>query len=88
MKRCTYFGFGPYKSPTVIIISGCIGPIVATALTAENPTDITGWRTLFLITMGLYIFTWFLYVSFVKVKPLPFDDQREEQLNKQEYKEI
>ena len=38
--------------------------------------------------MGLYIFTWFLYVSFVKVKPLPFDDQSEEELTKQEYKEI
>ena len=70
------------------MISGCIGPIVATALTAHNPTDINGWRTLFLITMGLYIFTWFLYVSFVKVKPLPFDDQSEEELTKQEYKEI
>ena len=61
---------------------------MATALTADDPTDISGWRTLFLTTVGLYVATWFLYVTFVKIKPLPFDDQSEEKLAKQEYREI
>ena len=65
-----------------------ICPIVATALTANDPTDISGWRTLFLTTVGLYVVTWLLYIAFVKIKPLPFDDQSEEKLAKQKYKEI
>lgn len=69
-------------------VSGLIVPILATALTANDPTDISGWRTLFLTTVGLYVVTWFLYVAFVKIKPLPFDDQSEEKLKNQKYKEI
>ena len=72
----------------IISISGLIVPILATALTANDPTDISGWRTLFLTTVGLYVVTWFLYVAFVKIKPLPFDDQSEEKLKNQKYKEI
>ena len=65
-----------------------ICPIVATALTANDPTDISGWRTLFLTTVGLYVVTWLLYIAFVKIKPLPFGDRSEEKLAKQKYKEI
>ena len=37
---------------------------------------------------GMLAFFWFLYVSLVTVKPLPFDAPSEEELTKQEYKEI
>ena len=54
-------------------VSGLICPLLATALTAADPYDLTGWRTLFLLSFGLYVLTWFFYFAFVKVQPLPFD---------------
>ena len=54
-------------------VSGLITPLVATALTANDPYDLEGWRTLFLLSFGVYTFAWLLYVAFVTVKPLPFD---------------
>ena len=70
-------------------LSGWFVTIVATALTANDPYDISGWRTLFLITVGLYVFAWLLYVVFIKITPLPFDEQSEEKLSKRgEFTEI
>ena len=54
-------------------VSGLITGPVATALTAYNPEDLQGWRTLFLLSFGVYTFAWILYVAFVYVKPLAFD---------------
>ena len=53
--------------------------MVATALTAADPYDLTGWRTLFLLSFGLYVLTWFLYFAFVKIQPLPFDPRSQNQ---------
>ena len=70
-------------------LSGWFVTIVATALTANDPYDISGWRTLFLITVGLYVFAWLLFVVFIKITPLPFDEQSEEKLSKRgEFTEI
>ena len=54
-------------------VSGLITPLVATALVADNPQDLDGWRTLFLLSSGVYTFAWLLYVAFVNVRPLSFD---------------
>ena len=60
-------------------LSGMICPLVATALTAADPYDLSGWRTLFLLGTALYVISWFFYVAFVKVKPLPFDPRSKNQ---------
>ena len=65
-----------------------ICPMVATALTAADPYDLTGWRTLFLLSFGLYVLTWFLYFAFVKIQPLPFDPRSQNQpLNEKQEEE-
>ena len=62
-------------------LAGMVGPLMATALTADDPGDISGWRSLFLLSSALYALTWFLYVVFVKVRPLHFDPQAYSILN-------
>ena len=65
-------------------VSGLITPLVATALVADNPQDLAGWRTLFLLSAGVYTFAWVLYVAFVYVRPLPFDPVSKSQSPKTE----
>ena len=78
-----------FNSNSLCKLSGWFVTIVATALTANDPYDISGWRTLFLITVGLYVFAWLLFVVFIKITPLPFDEQSEEKLSKRgEFTEI
>ena len=58
---------------TIASSSGFITTFLSTAFIGEDPTDVTGWRKMFLLSGGLCAASLFLFLIFAKFDPVKFD---------------
>ena len=69
----TYSGTAYGFVSTMGNISGFITPLVAAALTKEDPHDITGWRNLFWLSASFYFVAALAFPLLVKLSPAKFE---------------
>ena len=73
----TYSGTAYGFVSTMGNISGFITPLVAAALTKEDPHDITGWRNLFWLSASFYFVAALAFPLLVKLSPSKFEQNND-----------
>jgi len=58
--------------------AGFITPILTSAVTGHNPTDVTGWRNLFWISSSLLLAAMLVFVFFATFEPARFEYEGDE----------
>ena len=60
--------------------AGFITPMLTSAMTGEDPTDVNGWRHLFWISSGLLLASLVVFTAFARFEPAKFEYEDEKDL--------
>ena len=60
--------------------AGFITPMLTSAMTGQDPTDVNGWRHLFWISSGLLLTSLIVFTAFAQFEPAKFEYEDEKDL--------